>query len=124
MTPVSTNSFITFVGSIAKPMRSASWASSSRSTRPSSVSSRSRSVRACLVGYCEKFVAAYAVTNFSQYPTKQARTLRLRELTLDGLVERELLAHEAERIGFAIDPTNVMNEFVETGVIYRNAPRS
>ncbi len=68
------------------------------------------------------FRAAYAVTNFSQYPTKQARTLRLRELTLDGLVERELLAHEAERIGFGVDPGDVMNEFVETGVIYRNPP--
>ena len=31
------------------------------------------------------FRAAYSVTNFNQYPTKQARTLRLRELTLDGL---------------------------------------
>jgi hypothetical protein len=68
------------------------------------------------------FRAAYAVTNFSQYPTKQARTLRLRELTLDGLVERELLAHEAERIGFSADPGDVMQEFVETGVIYRNPP--
>lgn len=68
------------------------------------------------------FRASYAVTNFSQYPTKQARTLRLRELTLDGLVERELLAHEAERVGFTVDPTEVMNTFVETGVIYRNPP--
>lgn len=68
------------------------------------------------------FRAAYAVTNFSQYPTKQARTLRLRELTLDGLVERELLAHEAERIGFSADPGEVMNEFVETGIVYRNPP--
>ncbi len=68
------------------------------------------------------FRAAYAVVNFSQYPTKQARTLRLRELTLDGLVERELLAHEAERIGFAVDATEIMNEFVETGVMYRNPP--
>lgn len=68
------------------------------------------------------FRAAYAVTNFSQYPTKQARTLRLRELTLDGLVERELLAHEAERVGFVVDPSEIMNEFVETGVVYRNAP--
>ena len=68
------------------------------------------------------FRAAYAVTNFSQYPTKQARTLRLRELTLDGLVERELLAHEAERIGFTADPGEVMSDFVDTGVIYRNPP--
>ncbi len=68
------------------------------------------------------FRAAYAVTNFSQYPTKQARTLRLRELTMDGLVERELLAHEAERIGFRIDADEVMNEFVDTGVMYRNPP--
>jgi peptidyl-prolyl cis-trans isomerase D len=68
------------------------------------------------------FRASYTVTNFSRYPTKQARTLRLRELTLDGLVERELLAHEAERIGFRADPDEVMREFVETGVIYRNPP--
>lgn len=68
------------------------------------------------------FRASYNVTNFSQYPTKQARTLRLRELTLDGLVERELLAHEAERIGFTMDPDEVMSDFVESGVIYRNPP--
>lgn len=68
------------------------------------------------------FRAAYSVTNFNQYPTKQARTLRLRELTLDGLVERELLAHEAERLGFQLDSEEVMREFVDTSVIYRNAP--
>jgi peptidyl-prolyl cis-trans isomerase D len=68
------------------------------------------------------FRAAYSVTNFNQYPTKQARTLRLRELTLDGLVERELLAHEAERLGLQMDPEEVMTEFVNTSVIYRNPP--
>jgi peptidyl-prolyl cis-trans isomerase D len=68
------------------------------------------------------FRAAYSVTNFNQYPTKQARTLRLRELTLDGLVERELLAHEAERLGFHMDAEEVMHEFVDTSVIYRNPP--
>jgi peptidyl-prolyl cis-trans isomerase D len=68
------------------------------------------------------FRAAYAVTNFNQYPTKQARTLRLRELTLDGLVERELLAHEAERLGFEMNAEEVMHDFVDSSVIYRNVP--
>jgi peptidyl-prolyl cis-trans isomerase D len=67
------------------------------------------------------FRASYDAA-FAGYPTKQARTLRLRELTLDGLVERELLAHEAERVGFSVDPAEVMNDFVQTGVVYRNPP--
>ncbi len=68
------------------------------------------------------FRAAYAVTGFTRYPTKNARTLRLRELTLDGLVERELLAHEATTLGYRVDGEEVLREFAETGIVYVTPP--
>jgi peptidyl-prolyl cis-trans isomerase D len=68
------------------------------------------------------FRAAYAVTGFTRYPTKNARTLRLRELTVDGLVERELLAHEAETLGYRIEGEDVVREFAETAVVYVSPP--
>lgn len=68
------------------------------------------------------FRAAYAVTGFTRYPTKNARTLRLRELTLDGLVERELLAHEAESLGYRVDSEAVLRDFAEDGIVFVTPP--
>ncbi|MBN8612335.1 MAG: SurA N-terminal domain-containing protein, partial [Deltaproteobacteria bacterium] len=67
------------------------------------------------------FRAAYAVPGFNQYRIEQARTLRLRELTLDGLIERELLADAALDLGFRVSEDAVMDDLLETGVIYLNA---
>jgi peptidyl-prolyl cis-trans isomerase D len=66
------------------------------------------------------FRAAYAVPGFNQYRIEQARTLRLRELTLDGLIERELLANAALEMGFRVADEEVMDDLLETGVIYLN----
>ncbi len=66
------------------------------------------------------FRAAYAVPGFNQYRVEQARTLRLRELTLDGLIERELLANAALDMGFRVSEDEVMDDLLETGVIYLN----
>lgn len=68
------------------------------------------------------FRAAYAVTGFTRYPTKNARTLRLRELTLDGLVERELLAHEAESLGYRVAAEDVLREFAEDATVNVSPP--
>ena len=50
------------------------------------------------------FNAAYTLTGFNRYPTDRAQALRLREYTLNGLIERELLVREARRLGFTADP--------------------
>lgn len=68
------------------------------------------------------FRAAYSVASFDRYPTENARALRLRQLTLDGLVERELLAHAAEELGFSADSDEVMRDFAETSIIYVTPP--
>lgn len=68
------------------------------------------------------FRAAYTLLGFNRFPVDRARTLRLRELTLDGLIERELLASEAERMGFHADARNVLREIAETGVIRSTPP--
>ncbi|AKF08524.1 peptidylprolyl isomerase [Sandaracinus amylolyticus] len=68
------------------------------------------------------FRAAYQLVGFQRFDVDRARTLRLRELTMDGLVERELLAHEAERMGFTADSHDVMREVAETGVILSTPP--
>jgi peptidyl-prolyl cis-trans isomerase D len=70
------------------------------------------------------FRAAFAVPGFNRYPTKNARTLRLRELTLDGMIERELLADAAEEMGFRFTEEEVMDDLLETGTIYLNPPVS
>jgi len=69
-----------------------------------------------------EFRAAYTLLGFHRYPVDRARALRLRELTLDGLVERELLAHEAERMGFTADPREVLRTVAETQVIWATPP--
>ena len=68
------------------------------------------------------FRAAYTLVGFHRFPLDRARTLRLRELTMDGLVERELLAHEAERMGFQVDSREIMREVAETGIISSTPP--
>lgn len=66
------------------------------------------------------FRAAYIVPGFNQYRAEQARALHLRELMLDGLVERELLANAALELGFRVSSDDVMDELLETGTIYVN----
>lgn len=68
------------------------------------------------------FRAAYTLLGFHRYPVERARALRLRELTMDGIVERELLAHEGERMGFGADAREVMREIAETGILWSTPP--
>lgn len=68
------------------------------------------------------FNAAYTLVGFRHYPIDRARTLRLRELTMDGIIERELLAHEGERLGFHVDSREVLREIAETGIILSTPP--
>jgi peptidyl-prolyl cis-trans isomerase D len=68
------------------------------------------------------FRAAYAATGHVRYPATNARTWRLRELTLAGLIERELLADEATRLGIRVTEDEVMDELNDHGTVFVNPP--
>lgn len=69
-----------------------------------------------------EFRAAYIVTGFNRYPVERAQTLRLREYTLDGLIERELLTREADRLGFGIEGEEVMREVASEEIVRLGGP--
>ncbi len=66
--------------------------------------------------------AAYILANGPRYSTQAAREMKLKELVLSGLVERNLLAREAEKLGFEISQDEVMSRLVEDGILYASAP--
>ncbi|MFK7985339.1 MAG: peptidylprolyl isomerase [Sandaracinaceae bacterium] len=68
------------------------------------------------------FRAAFTLTGFNRYPTDRAQTLRLREYTLDGLIERRLLVREAERLGFQADPEEIMRRVAEDEIVTLGGP--
>jgi hypothetical protein len=65
---------------------------------------------------------AYMLANGTRYSTQAAKQMRLKELVLDGLIERELLAREAEKLGFRVSQEDVMKKLAEEGVMYVSAP--
>lgn len=66
--------------------------------------------------------AAYILANGPRYGTKAAKDMKLKELVLSGLIERELLASEAEALGFRTTEDEVMLRLAEQGIIYVSAP--
>ncbi len=69
-----------------------------------------------------EFRAAYALAGGSERPAAEARRFKLKELVLDGLIERELLAREAEDVGFHVTEDDVMRKLADDGSIYFSAP--
>ncbi len=59
----------------------------------------------------------YIAMGFSQQPPQIARQLRLKEMVMDQLINRELLAEEAEKLGFQVSQKQV-EEMVEDGRMY------
>ncbi len=66
--------------------------------------------------------AAYILANGPRYSTETARQMKLKELVLQGLVERDLLARQARQLGFDVKQDDVMKRLAEDGVIYTSAP--
>jgi len=66
----------------------------------------------------KEFQAAYRMAGFDQAPEETADQFGLRGIVLDGLVERELLAREAERIGFRVTEDDVMRRLADDGTAY------
>ncbi|MBX3273514.1 MAG: peptidylprolyl isomerase [Sandaracinaceae bacterium] len=69
-----------------------------------------------------EFRAAYTLTGFSRYPVDRAQALRLREYTLDGLIERELLVREANRLGIQVDSEELMREIARREIVRLGGP--
>jgi peptidyl-prolyl cis-trans isomerase D len=66
--------------------------------------------------------AAYILANGPRYGAEQAREMRLKELVLTGLIERDLLAREARDVGFVASEDDVMVRLAEEGILYVSAP--
>ncbi|MEM9727352.1 MAG: peptidylprolyl isomerase [Myxococcota bacterium] len=63
------------------------------------------------------YEAAYAVGNFGRLPAETQQALGLPQLVLNGLIDRTLLAREARNVGFEVSEDQVMERFVNDGVI-------
>lgn len=64
-----------------------------------------------------EFRANYTLQGFSRYPAEDARMERLREKTVDALVERALLARAARKMGFSVNDDDVMRRFTKDGTM-------
>jgi peptidyl-prolyl cis-trans isomerase D len=64
------------------------------------------------------FRANYVLAGFDRYPSEVAQQQNFRELILDGLIERELLAKAAEEIGFETTEDDVMRKLARDGSVY------
>jgi peptidyl-prolyl cis-trans isomerase D len=65
---------------------------------------------------------AYGIAGGTRYSTAQAKSMKLKELVLDGLIERELLVREAKALGFEVTQEDVMRKLAEDSVMYVSAP--
>ena len=63
------------------------------------------------------FEAAYAIGNFGRLPAETQKAMALPQLVLDGLIDRTLLAREARKVGFDVGEDEVMERFVNDGII-------
>lgn len=70
-----------------------------------------------------EFNAAYRLARGADLPVKTQRALKLRQTVVDGLVERELLAREARRIGMDVTEKDVDREILR-GNIHRSTSAS
>lgn len=64
------------------------------------------------------FLASERLVGFQNYPEAVARQLRLKEVVLDGLIERNLLARQATKVGLYADADNVMGRLASSASVY------
>jgi peptidyl-prolyl cis-trans isomerase D len=60
----------------------------------------------------------------AQYPARMAKEQRLKEMVMDKLIERELLAQEAERLGYVVTNEEVEDLVAEAKMIGLGYPRA
>lgn len=64
------------------------------------------------------FQSAYLLAGGDRYPPQLAQQNRLKELVLYGLIERNLLASEARRLGLRVTEDDVMERIATDGILY------
>lgn len=64
------------------------------------------------------FRSVYGLLRADQLSPAEARQQNLKKHVLDGLIERNLLAREARRIGYRVSEDDVMKHLTETASIY------
>ncbi|HVZ70815.1 MAG TPA: SurA N-terminal domain-containing protein [Polyangia bacterium] len=63
------------------------------------------------------FHYGYMVTGGAQYPAQLAKQQRLKETVMDLLIDRELLAQEAERLGYVVSDEQVEDQIADAKLI-------
>ena len=63
------------------------------------------------------YQATFAIGRFDRIPAESQAAMRLPTLVVDGLVDRTLLARAAREVGFDVTEDEVMESFVNDGVI-------
>jgi peptidyl-prolyl cis-trans isomerase D len=62
--------------------------------------------------------SAYVLAGGENYPDEMAKQHKLRDNVLYGLIERELLVLEAERLGYRVSDEQVLEKLTEDGVVH------
>jgi peptidyl-prolyl cis-trans isomerase D len=62
--------------------------------------------------------SAYVLAGGENYPEELAKQHKLQDMVLYGLIERELLVREAEKLGYQVDDDQVLERLAEDGVIH------
>jgi peptidyl-prolyl cis-trans isomerase D len=70
------------------------------------------------------FRYGFLVMGGAQYPSQVAKQQRLKETVMDKLIERELLAQEAERLGYTVTDEEVEDLIAEAKMIGLGYPRT
>jgi peptidyl-prolyl cis-trans isomerase D len=64
--------------------------------------------------------SAFVLSNGEEFPEEMAKQHKLKDMVLYGLIERELLAREAERIGYRVGEDQILQRIAEDGVLHRS----
>jgi peptidyl-prolyl cis-trans isomerase D len=71
----------------------------------------------------QDFHFAYVALGGTQYPPQVARERRLKEFVMDKLIERELFAAEAERLGYNVSAKEVEDMIADGRMMVMGVPR-
>jgi peptidyl-prolyl cis-trans isomerase D len=62
--------------------------------------------------------SAYILAGGENFPDEMAKQYKLEDMVLYGLIERDLLAREARRLGFHAKDTEVLQKMAEDGIVH------
>src|SRR5215468_8345769 len=71
----------------------------------------------------QDFRFAYIALGGTQFPGQMARERHLKEFVMDKLIERELFAEEAERLGFQVSEREVEDMIADGRMMVMGVPR-